>query len=105
MMAFIHDNMAVIGDKIRHDALPDQALHEGNIDDASRLLLPAIDDSDLVRRDIQERLQPRDPLFEKLSAMDKNQGGPSPGGDQIRSDNGLPKCRGRRQYSGFELQK
>ncbi len=64
-----------------------------------------MDDSDLVRRDIQERPQPRDPLFEKLSAVDESQRGPSPSSDYIRSDNGLSKCRGRRQYPGFVFQK
>jgi hypothetical protein len=44
-------------------------------------------------------------LFEKLSAVNENQGGPSPSSDHVSSDNGLSKCRGRRQYPGFMLQK
>ena len=104
-MAFIDDNMAVIGDQIGHDAPPNQALHKGDIDDAGRLLLSAMDHAEAVRRDVQKRLQPRDPLLEKLPAMDKNQGVPFPCSDHFRRNNGLAECRGRRKHPGFVLEK
>src|SRR5271165_2732763 len=104
-MAFIDNNMAVIGDEIRHNAPPNQTLHKRNVDDARRFLLPAIDDPEFVRRDIQKRLESRYPLLEKLPAVDENQGGPSPRGDHICGNNGLSKRRGRREYPGFVLQK
>jgi hypothetical protein len=66
VVAFIDDDMAVIGDQIRHDASPNQALHKGDIDDSSRLPLPAMDDPDAIRRDVQKRLEPCHPLFEEL---------------------------------------
>ena len=47
-MALIDDNMAVIGDEIRYDALPNQALHQGDVDDAGRLPLSTMDDADLL---------------------------------------------------------
>ena len=37
-----------------------------------------MDDAELVRRDIQKCLKPRDPLLKKLPAMDENQGVPFP---------------------------
>ena len=104
-MALVGDNMAVIGDEIRHNALPNQALHEGDVDDACRLFLSTIDHADLVRRDIQKRPEPRDPLLKKLPAMDENQGVPSPCSDHICCNNGLSECRGRREHTGFVLEK
>ena len=86
-MAFIDNNMAVISNQIRNGAPSNQALHEGNIDDPSRPLLPAMDDSKAARRDVQECLQPCYPLLEELSAMDQNQGIPPPCGDHFRGDN------------------
>ena len=62
-MALIGNNMAVIGNEIRHNALPNQALHERDVDDACWFFLSTIDHADLVRRDIQKRLEPRDPLL------------------------------------------
>jgi hypothetical protein len=53
-MAFIDNNMAVISDQIRDDAPSNQALHEGDIDDPGRCLLPAMDDSETPRRDVQK---------------------------------------------------
>ena len=72
VMAFVDDDMAVIGDDVGNDALPNQALHEGDIDDSGRLLLPAMDDSEATWRDVQKRLETRYPLIEKLPAMDEN---------------------------------
>jgi hypothetical protein len=73
-MALIGDNMAVIGNEIRDNAIPNQALHERDV------MMPVgfltIDHADLVRRDSQKRLEPRDPLL-KLPPMDENQGVPS----------------------------
>ena len=105
VMAFIDDDMAVIGDQIGDDALPNQALHEGDIDDSGRLLLSAMDDAEPVRRDVQKCLQPRHPLIEKLPAMDEDQGIPIPCSDHFRGDDGLAECRGRRKHPGFMLEK
>ena len=53
-MAFIDNNMAVIGDQIRDNAPSNQALHEGDINDPGRFLLPAMNDSETARRDVQK---------------------------------------------------
>ena len=105
VMAFIDDDMPVIGDQIGDDALSNQALHEGDIDVPGRLLLPAMDNAELVRRDVQEGLETRDPLIEKLPTMDENQGVPIPRRDHFRGDDGLAECRGRCEHPGFVLEK
>ena len=69
-------------------------------------LLERVTKSEMIERALkqfQERLQARDPLFEKLSAVDENQGGPFPGSDDVRGDNGLSECRGRCQYPGLVI--
>ena len=72
VMAFIDNDMPVIGDQIGDDALSYQALHEGHIDIPGRLLLPAMDNAERVRRNIQEGLETRDPLIEKLPTVDED---------------------------------
>jgi len=69
VMAFVDDEMPVVGDQIRDDTLPHHALHEGHIDIPGRLLLPAMDNAQLVRRDVQKRLETHHPLTEKLPTM------------------------------------
>ena len=56
-MAFIDDKMAVVSDQIGDDTLPNQALHQGDINDSGRLLLPAMDDPEATRRDVEKRLE------------------------------------------------
>ena len=55
-MAFIDDQMAVVGDDVRNLALADKALDERDIDDAGRLSFPATDNADLLRVDASKRI-------------------------------------------------
>src|ERR1700730_8544370 len=105
MMAFIDDNMAVISDQIGDDALPNQAPHEGDIDGACRLLLPAVYDADFVRCDVQKGLEARHPLVEELPAMDEDQRVPIPHRDHFRSDDGLAESCGRCKHPDLVLEK
>ena len=104
-MAFIGDDMPVLGDEIGDDALPHQALHESDIDVAARLLLPAVDDAEPVRRDIQEGLETRHPLIEKLPAMDEHQRIPISLRDHFGRNDGLAECRSRGKHPGFMQEK
>src|SRR5271165_132052 len=104
-MAFIDDDLAVISDQIGNNVLPDQALHKGDINDPGRFLLPTADNADTVRGYVQKRLEPRHPLVEKLTAMDKDQGSAFPRRDHVCGDDGLPECRGRREHAGFMREK
>ncbi|GLS36507.1 hypothetical protein GCM10010869_20960 [Mesorhizobium tianshanense] len=54
-MAFIDDQMAIVGDDIRNFPLANKTLDERDIDDARRLSLPATDSADLLRVYAQER--------------------------------------------------
>ncbi len=100
VMAFVDDYMPIVGDQIRDGTLPHQALHEGDIDIPGQLLLPAMDDAELVRRDIQKGLETRHPLIEELPAMDKDQGVPISRRNHFRGNNGLAECRGRCEHPG-----
>ena len=61
MMAFIDNDMPIIGDQIGDDALSYQALHKGHIDIPGWLLLPTMDNTERVRRNIQGGLEACDP--------------------------------------------
>src|ERR1700693_6350895 len=104
-MAFIDNDMPVVGDQIGDDALSNQALHEGDIDVAAQLLLPAMDDTELVRSDIEEGLETRRPLVEELPAMDKDQCVPISCRDQFRGNDGLAESRGRCEHPCFMWKK
>src|SRR5208283_3668312 len=103
VMTFIDDDMAVISHQIGDDPLPHQALHESDINVAARLLFPAVDNANLVRRDVQKRLETRQPLIEKLPTMDKDQRIPVPHGYHFGGDDGLAECRGCRKYPSFMI--
>jgi hypothetical protein len=79
-------------------------LHEGDIDFPGRLSLATIDNTELVRRDVEEGLEKRRPLLEKLPAMDKDQCVAIPRRDHFRSYDSLAECRGRCEHPGFVLE-
>ena len=93
VMAFVDDDMAVFGDHIGHDAFPHKALHESNIDVSSGFPLSAMDDANLLRRNIKKDSQASDPLIEKLPTMDKDEGVSAARGDQFGGHDGLSKSR------------
>jgi hypothetical protein len=103
-MAFVGDDMSVFGNLIGDGALPNQALHKGNVDDPGRLLLPAMDNAELIQRNVEEGLETRHPLVEKLPPMDKDQRAPIPHRDHLRGNDGLAECRGCREYPRFVLE-
>jgi hypothetical protein len=64
-----------------------------------------MDHADLVRRNIQEGLEPRDPLVEKLSAMDQHQCVGAARRNQLRRNDCLAERRGRCKHAGVVLEK
>src|SRR5258708_39185890 len=104
-MALTDDDTPEAGDQTGADALPNQALHEGDIDVATRFLLPAMDNAEFVRSDIEEGLETRHPLIEKLPAMDEDQCVSIPLRDHFRGNDGLAECRGRCEHPGFMREK
>ena len=71
-MAFIHDQMTIIGNNIGNYAISNQALHEGDIDLSGWLPLSTINHAKLGRLNIKKGLETCHPLVEKLSPMDQN---------------------------------
>ncbi len=55
-MAFIDDQLAVIGDDVGDFTLADQALNERDIDDAGRLSVSPADNTDLLWVNVQKGL-------------------------------------------------
>ena len=53
-MAFIDDQMAVVGNDIGNFSLAHQALDERDIDDACRFSFPATNNADLLRVHVQK---------------------------------------------------
>ena len=73
MVAFVHNEMAVIAHAILDDALADQALDDRDIQRAGQLPLAAADPANRLRRQAEKRRQSLDPLFQQLPAMHENQ--------------------------------
>ena len=63
-MTLVNDDVAVVGDEIVHDALLDEALYEGDINETGRSLAAARHTADRLRRNAEERRQSLDPLIE-----------------------------------------
>jgi hypothetical protein len=51
-MAFIDNDVAIVRDEIRNDALLHQTLYQRHVDDACWLLLRTVDDTDGGRVDV-----------------------------------------------------
>ena len=64
MVAFVDDEVSVVGDPIVDDALPDQALNDRDIDPPSWLVPTAADATDVGRWHVQECRQAGNPLIE-----------------------------------------
>ena len=96
MMAFIDDDVAVVGDEIEHCAFVVQALQNGDIDFAAGFLLPAADNADLFRVEVEKHREPLAPLIEQLAAMHEHERVHAAARDQVCANDGLPK-RGRRR--------
>ena len=55
MMALVNNQMAVISNTIFDNTLPNQALNDGNIQLAARLVPPAADSADVLVRKTKKR--------------------------------------------------
>ena len=68
-MAFINDHVAIVLDQVRHVTFSEEALDESDIDNSRGPPFASSDKSNLPVFQLQERLQPGCPLFEKLLAV------------------------------------
>ena len=97
-MAFINDHVAVVLDQVRYVTLSDQALDESDINNSSGPPFAPSDTSNLPVLQLQERLQPGPPLFEKLLTVHQNKSVSAPCRDQICRHHGLAKGGSRRKH-------
>lgn len=105
VMAFVDDDVAVFGDDVRNDALPHKALHKSDVDVFGEFPLPAMDNADLLWRDIKKDFEASDPLVEKLPAMDEDQRVSAARRDQFSGDDGFAKSRGCSEHTCLVLEK
>ena len=96
VVTLVNDDVAVAGDEVVDDALLDEALYEGYINQTCRSLATAGHTADRLRRNAQERRESLDPLIEELPSVDQNQRVHSTLGDQPCGNHRLAKRRRRR---------
>ena len=80
-MAFVDNEMAVVGDEVVRLSAAHQALNQRDIDYSRRFPPPAADDANVLRIDVQERFQTLYPLQKQFPAMNQDKGIPRPVGD------------------------
>lgn len=68
-MTLVDDHVTVLGDTISDDALLDQALNDGDVEDPGRSAWSPTDTTDRLCRDIEERRESVDPLVSQLATM------------------------------------
>src|SRR5579864_5982306 len=100
MVTFIDDEVAVIGHKIVDDALADQALNQGDIEQPGWSPSTAADAADRFRGEAQKGGEALDPLIEQLPSMDEDERVYATRSDEPRGDHGLAEGRGGGQYAG-----
>ena len=104
VVALVDDDVSVVGDAIVHDALLDEALNDGDVDESVRPGRATADTTDRLRRQAEERRESLDPLIEQLAPMDEDQRVHAALGDQPRGDDGLAKRRRRGEHAGVVRQ-
>ena len=73
MVAFVHDQEAVVGHSVVHLALLHQALHQSNVQHSRKLFAPSAQTTDAIVADVQKFPQPVEPLLKQLLAMHNDQ--------------------------------
>ena len=97
-MAFIDNEMAIIGDQVGYFAMTHKALDQRDIDDTGRLASPAPDNPDELRIDVEEGFEALHPLRHQFATMNENERVSSPFGNQRGGDDSFAKCCSGSQY-------
>src|SRR5262245_52712551 len=97
MVAFVDDHVAVIRHDVGDHALADETLHDADIDPPSRSTSASAESTDRLGRYIEERRKALDPLIEQLTSMHQHERVDAALRDEPRGNDGLAKCRRRRQ--------
>ena len=93
VMAFVHDEVAVVGHAVEHGAFAVQALDDGDVHSSRELVLAAAEMADVARINVEEHGEPFAPLVQQLPAMHEHERIDTAGGDHLCGDDGLAKCR------------
>ena len=97
MMTFIHDEMTVASDLVRHLRLAHETLYQCNVYSTRGLTATATDRTHITSVHRQELLEALDPLFQQLLAMHQHERVDSPVGNQRGGDDGFAEGGRRRQ--------
>ena len=101
VVAFIDDDVSVVGDEVFDDALADETLDHGDIDLTGEFLTSASKTSDVFFIEIEELGEPFDPLIHELLAMNENEGVDSALCDEPGRENSFSESSGGGEDSGF----
>lgn len=82
VVAFVDDDVPVVGHEVLHFLVAVEALNHRNIDLTSPLRLACSDLPDVVEREVEEHREALAPLIKKLLAMDQHQRVDGPLGNQ-----------------------
>src|SRR5581483_4751753 len=99
MVAFINNDLAVIGYFIHHSLVTKEALNNSYIDGSHEFLPTAADLTNRSNRHVKECGQSFTPLVQKLSTVDQNQSVYFACRDQCGADHGFSKGGGSCQNS------
>src|SRR5262245_37807698 len=89
MVAFVDDEVAVVGNAVVDDALAHQALNHCDIDQPGWPVPATADTADRLHGKVQEGGKPLDPLIEQLPSMNEDEGVHAALGDEPGGDDGL----------------
>ena len=101
VMAFIDDEVSVLGDAVIRAGLLVKTLNQGDIDHAGRISFPVSDPTDGEGIPFQKRLQTFQPLIKNLTAVHEDQRIHAPPGDHGYGDNRLAEGGRRRKNARF----
>ena len=93
MVTFVDDDVSVPGHEIIDLPLSDEALDHRHIEAAVRFTFAPAHLTHVLLIDSEEHRELRDPLVEKVLAVDEDQRAPSALRDQVGAENGLPDAR------------
>jgi hypothetical protein len=101
MVAFIDDDVSVVGDEVFDDALTDEALDHDDVDLSGEFFASASKASDVFFIEIEELGEPFDPLIHELLAMNEDEGVDSALCDEPGCQNGFSEGGGGGKDTGF----
>jgi hypothetical protein len=104
MMAFVDDELTVIGHAVVHHAFAYHALDHRYVDQPGRAAAAATDTADGLGGQTEKQREPLDPLIEELAAMHEHQRAHAACGDQPRANDRLAERRRRREHAGIVRQ-